>query len=583
MTPFGMHTFGVAPDEAKRAATAEAILSLEPNLSPEEHARRKADLMGRLEASGRAELDALAAGLAGRYITAGPGNDPIRNPDALPTGRNFYGFDPARLPTVATFAAGSRLAADLVESYRKRHDGQYPDRLVFNLWGTETSRHEGVMEAQILALMGVRPKWDARGRVQGVELVPRAEMGRPRVDVTVIPSGLYRDLFPTLMQLLDQAVNVVKTDSSDDNPLFRHIVAMTAELEAQGIELMEADRLASVRLFSLPSGVYGTGLEQAIHHPDTWNQHHDVPGVFFNRMSHLFGQGFWGTRAAVGTNDLSPQLLRKALKGAKGVIHSRSSNIYGAIDSDDFYQYLGGTAMAVREVNGKPTEAFVADLSNPKSGETMTLERYMGREMRARYLNPKWIEAMLKEGYAGARMIRQVTDNLWGWQVTVPEAVDAAKWQEMFETYVQDRHALGIREKFKAADNLAAYKMMVDRMLTVVEKGYWKPAPETLAKLRQMQTDLAPEVAAENATVAKRAESRLASAPGSAPTVAPAATKASVAPPVVKGRVLEEQPRSPSRRGATSSAAWSWRGVVLIFVGLAFGAFGWWRQGRESR
>ncbi|HTX53879.1 MAG TPA: cobaltochelatase subunit CobN, partial [Candidatus Baltobacteraceae bacterium] len=523
MTPFGMHTFGVSPDEAKRAATAEAILSLEPDLAPETHARRKAELMSRIEASGRAELEALSAGLAGRYVSAGPGNDPIRNPEALPTGKNFYGFDPARLPSAATFAAGSRMAGELVESYRNRHGGDYPDRLVFNLWGTETSRHEGVMEAQILALLGVRPKWDARGRVQGVEMISREAMGRPRVDVTVIPSGLYRDLFPVLMQLMDQAVNLVKTDESKDNPIWANILLASAELEEQGVDPLEAERLASVRLFSVPSGAYGTGLEQAIHHPDTWNDQHDVPSVFFNRMSHLFGQGFWGARARGGTNgDLSPTVLRLALKGAKGVIHSRSSNIYGAIDSDDFYQYLGGTAMAVRTVNGKAADTLVADLSNPRSGETMTLERYMGREMRARYLNPKWIEAMLKEGYAGARMIRQVTDNLWGWQVTVPEAVGAARWQEMFEVYVQDRNRLDIREKFKAAENLAAYQAMLDRMLTVVERGYWQPSRETLAQLRQARADVVPAVAAENATITKRAE--LQPAPGPAP-----AAKASVA------------------------------------------------------
>jgi cobaltochelatase CobN len=577
MTPFGMHTFGVAPNETQRAATADAILSLEPNLSPEEYTKRKTDLMARIEASGRAELDALSAGLAGRYIPAGPGNDPIRNPEALPTGKNFYGFDPARLPSVATFTAGSRLAADLIESYRKRHDGQFPDRLVFNLWGTETSRHEGVMEAQILALMGVRPKWDARGRVQGVELTSRAELGRPRVDVTVIPSGLYRDLFPVLMQLIDQAVNLVKSDTSEDNPLLQNIAAARAELEAQGIAPADAERLASVRLFSVPSGVYGTGLEHAIQHPDTWNDKHDVPTVYFNRMSHLFGQGFWGTRARGDANgDLSPTVLKLALKGAKGVVHSRSSNVYGAVDSDDFYQYLGGTAMAVRTVNGKSADTLVADLSNPKAGETMTLERYMGREMRARYLNPKWIEAMLKEGYAGARMIRQVTDNLWGWQVTVPEAVGDAKWQEMFEVYVQDRNKLDIREKFKTAENLASYKMMVDRMLKVVEKGYWKPSPETLAELRKAQTDLAPAVEAENATIAKRAD--LQPAPGSVPGKISSHTASSkiALPNIVKGQVLEEKvsrrhhtpppPRSLLRTSLVGLAA---LGLILI---------GWWKR-----
>ena len=410
------------------------------------------------------------------------------------------------------------------------------------------------MEAQILALMGVRPKWDARGRVQGVELIPQAELGRPRVDVTVIPSGLYRDLFPNLMLLLDQAVNVVKTDSNADNPLLRDIAATRAELEAQGIAPAEAERFASVRLFSVPSGTYGAGLDHVIQQADSWTNEQQVAGVFFNRMSHLFGQGFWGTRAASGTNaDLSPTLLRLALKGAKGVVHSRSSNVYGAIDSDDFYQYLGGTAMAVREVNGKSAETLVTDLSNPKAGETVTLERYMGREMRARYLNPKWIEAMLNEGYSGARMIRQVTDNLWGWQVTVPEAVDGAKWQEMYETYVQDRHALGIREKFKAAENLAAYKAIVDRMLTVVDKGYWKAAPETTARFAaDAQSELVAAVALENETIAKRAETRVGPAPAltTPATAAATAGRATASKPpaagLVRGRVWKKS-RGPNR------------------------------------
>jgi len=582
MTPFGMHTFGVAPDEKNRAATAEAILSFEPELAADQRARRKADLMARMEFSAKAELDALCAGLAGHYIPAGPGNDPIRNPDALPTGKNFYGFDPARMPTPATFAAGSRLATDLIESYRKRHAGQFPDRLVFNLWGTETSRHEGAMEAQILALMGVRPKWDARGRVQGLELVARAELDRPRIDVTIVPSGLYRDLFPNLMLLLDQAVDVVKTDTSEDNPLVQNIAAARVALQAQGVAPADAERLASVRLFSVPSGTYGAGLDHVIQQADSWTNEQQVAGVFFNRMSHLFGQGFWGTRAAAGTNiDLSPTVLRLALKGAKAVIHSRSSNVYGAIDSDDFYQYLGGTAMAVREVNGKPADTLVADLSNPKFSETVTLERYMGREMRSRYLNPKWIEAMLKEGYAGGRMMRQVTDNLWGWQVAVPEAVDASKWQEMFETYVQDRYKLGIRERLRAAENLAAYKAMVERMLTVTDKGYWKPAPATVDQLRRTQADLVRAVASEVETTTERAA--LKPAPGSAPapsTAGPAALAAK-ATPVVKGRVLEEKPVPRARTTSLNV-----RSPEMLFPGMAallLILLGWWRQSVTSR
>ncbi|MCB1126361.1 MAG: cobaltochelatase subunit CobN, partial [Verrucomicrobiae bacterium] len=484
-----------------------------------------------------------------------------------------------------------RLAAELIESYRKRHEGQFPDRLVFNLWGTETSRHEGVMEAQILALMGVRLRWDARGRVHGVELIPREEMGRPRVDVTVVPSGLYRDLFPNLMRWLDEAVNVVKTDTTADNPLLQHIAETRGALEARGVSSEEAERLATVRLFSVPSGTYGAGLDHVIQQAGSWTNEQQVADVFFNRMSHLFGQGFWGTRAtqSSGGTDLSPALLGLALKGAKGVVHSRSSNVYGAIDSDDFYQYLGGTALAVRTINGEGAETLISDLSNPKAGETVTLQRFLGREMRARYLNPKWIKAMLKEGYAGARMIRQVTDNLWGWQVTVPEAVDEAKWQEMFETYVQDRYELGVREQFTAAENLGAYQAMVDRMLTVIEKGYWQPAPETVSRLQTVKAELAPGVVQEEQSVVQRAEAALQPAPGPpvpAPPAAPAgptSAEAAAPAPVVQGRVLEEQPprrQESSPRSNRGFAEAPLRLGLLAALALGLVGFGWWRQGR---
>jgi cobaltochelatase CobN len=240
-------------------------------------------------------------------------------------------------------------------------------------------------------------------------------------------------------------------------------------------------------------------------------------------------------------------------------------------------------------VNGKAAETLISDLSNPQAGETVTVERYMGRELRTRYLNPKWIGAMLKEGYSGARMIRQVTDNLWGWQVTVPDAVDSAKWQEMFETYVQDRYKLGIREKFRAAENLAAYQAIVERMLTVVEKGYWQAAPATVAALREMQTDLAPAVAAENAAIAKRAEAQPAPAfspavnrSGKAPA-APGPSTATAAAPhqIVRGRVMEEKRRDPPR--STSSLvhiSWNPTTAVTGMVALLLIALGWWRAGR---
>lgn len=494
-SPFGLHTFGAAPAPEWRLSTAEAVLSIETDLDEATRARRTAELVAAIERSAQAELDALIAGLAGRYVAAGPGNDPVRNPDSLPTGRNFYGFDPARMPTRATWAMGEKLAADLVADFRRRK-GQWPRRLVFNLWGVESNRHEGVMEAQILALMGIRPVWNARGTVTGMEAIPRSELGRPRVDVTIIPSGLYRDLFAQVMKRLDEAVTLARAQPEDDNPIRQNMAATAAELVARGLPQARAEQLAGVRLFSVPSGAYGTNLDKVIPLSNTWGRGKEgeaqVADVYFKRMHHAFGQGLWGESAA-DLPGLAVDLFKGALREAQGVIHSRSSNVYATLDNDDFYQYLGGTAMAIRQVNGRTPEVLVTNMSNPRRPQTETLEKYMGRELRARYLNPKWIEKMLAEGYAGARFASNVVEHLWGWTVTVPEAVGDEKWQEMYETWVADRHGLGIRAKFREAGNLLAYQALVDRMLVAVNKGYWQADAQTVATLERVNREVIAE------------------------------------------------------------------------------------------
>jgi cobaltochelatase CobN len=577
-SPFGMHTFGVAPDAERRRSTADAILSVETNLSDDVRARRMAELEQALLLSGAAELDALVAGLAGRYIHAGPGNDPIRNPDSLPTGRNLYGFDPSRLPTPATYAAGAKLAEELVSSWKKRH-GSAPTRLVFNLWGVESSRHEGIMEAQIMALWGVTPVWDGRGRVTAMAAISREELGRPRVDVTVIPSGLYRDLFSPLMKFLDEGATAARNSPEADNPMRRHFDAAKASLLAMGMAEDEAEKLAGVRLFSVPSGAYGTNLDKVVPLSNTWDGEKQVADVYFMRMSHPFGQGMWGGRTIADgkvvaelPRALGVDLLKLALTGVQAAVHSRSSNLYGTLDNDDFYQYLGGTAMAVRQVNGATPEVLVTNMANPRDIRTETLEKYMGREMRARYLNPKWIDAMFREGYAGARFVNRVVEHLWGWTVTTPDKIDDAKWQEMYETYVQDKHGLGIRDKFRQADNMLAYQGMVDRMLTAVNKGYWKASPETIDALQKANLeaiaeagvacyqdtcsspDISERARQQDRALGQRPAPAGTPAPGASSRMAPAASGAASQPPAAAAQasratdaIEAAQPRQPAQ------------------------------------
>ena len=494
-TPFGLHTFGVAPAKKAKESTADAMLAIDPQMPPKEHARRVAETVASLDKSAKNELNSFVSGLAGRYVVAGPGSDPVRNPDSLPTGRDLYGFDPARLPSAATWAMGEKLAADFVADFKSRK-GEWPKKFAFNLWGVETNRHEGVTEAEIMALLGVRPVWDARGRVTGVEAISREKLQRPRVDVTIIPSGLYRDLFSQVMRRLDEASTLAQQQDEPDNAARDDMLAAKADLMKEGLPEARAEQLARVRMFTVPSGAYGTNLSTVTPLSNTYGKGKDadakLAGVYFMRMHHAYGQGLWGEDISDRPN-LGVDLLKRGLSNVQGVIHSRSSNVYGTLDGDDFYQYLGGTAMAARVVIGSTPEVFVTDMANPKKPATVTLEKYIGREMRARYLNPKWIEAMMKEGYAGARFVDHVVEYLYGWSVMTPESIGDAKWKEMYETWIEDRNHLNIKEKFRASGNLLAYQAIVDRMLVAVNKGYWKADAATVAKLEKVNLDVIAE------------------------------------------------------------------------------------------
>ena len=487
-TPFGMHTFGKAPDSSYARSTAVAIVSRLTNLTDAERETQVVELMDRILASGESELSSLVNALNGGHVRSGQGNDPLRNPASLPTGKNFFAFDPSKVPSKEVYAAGSTLAEELIENYRKAHGGDFPEKVTLNLWSVETLRHEGVMESQVLRLLGTRPVYDGMGRVKGVELISREELGRPRADVVIIPSGLYRDMFPNMMELLDKAVTLATGADETDNFVRQHTARLKQILMGQGIgDEKLAGRLASVRMFSVPAGAYGTGIENIVEASDTWDNENQVADVYFNRMSHLYGQGFWGDKPETADstlgNGLSLAVMKNTLSGTKALVHSRSSNVYGALDNDDFYQYLGGAALAIRSIDGSTPDVVVTNLSDPSQVGQETLDKFIGREMKTRYLNPRWITEMLDEGYAGGRMISKVTEHLWGWQVTVPDAIDENKWQQMYETYVEDKYGLDIREKFEKGGNLYAYQATLARMLETIRKDYWNPDESVVQRL----------------------------------------------------------------------------------------------------
>lgn len=466
LMPYGMHTFGRSPAAREITDMTTAVLKF----NPEEN---RQDISSRISKSAPEEMVALLAGLNGKYVEPGEGNDSIRNPSSLPTGRNFYGFNPQKIPSPAAWQLGKKAADEIIAGHL-RNKGDYPQKVAVVLWATETMRNEGVNESTILYLMGIKPKWTKSGRVRGVEVIPGRELNRPRIDVMVNASGLYRDLFPDKLQFVDKAVQLALRQTDIDNLLAAGSRRIKTRLMADGMTEKEADELSRLRVFSAQPGAYGTGVASMASMSGTWQQEKEVVDVYENRVGFVYGGKRWGVPAR--------KLLKANLAEVEAVVHSRSSNIYGLLDNDDMFQYLGALSMAVRLESGNTPETLVTQQQKPGQVNVEDMAKTLGREMRSRYLNPKWIKAMQQEGYAGAREMANFVEYLWGWDMTTPEKVDEDKWQQTFEVYVEDKYGLEM-DKFLDKSSPWAKQSISARMLETIRKGYWQPGDKVKEKL----------------------------------------------------------------------------------------------------
>lgn len=466
--PLGLHTFGVTPEPDRLPRFVDKIV--------EAHgADARAKATGLLTLTGASEYAGLLAGLAGQYVRAGPGNDPVKNLNALPTGKNFASFDPREVPMPGADAIGRKLAEDLVLRHTKEK-GAAPAKVALQLWGVELLRHQGIQEAQGLALMGVRAVRDARGRVKDLKLIPRSELGRARVDVVFHATSLYRDTFPVLFKLMDKAVALAASSPEDDNPIRRNAAALKQQLLQAGYSEEVAVRRSLIRIFAEPSGQHDSKLHAMTHASGSWDTEAQVADTYIRRMGHGYGGGIWGESAEYE--------FRSALKDTDIILHTRASNLYSTLDNDDYFSYGGSIALGVRRANGGGASPpfYVADLRKPGAEHHEPLQRFLGQELRARYLNPEFGREMMREGYAGARHVWKAVDYLWGWQVVYPETVDAAKWQEMHDVWIDDRNGLGLKEFFEK-ENPYARQGIAARMIEVARKGYWQPSEATQRSL----------------------------------------------------------------------------------------------------
>jgi len=432
-----------------------------------------------------AEINNLVSALSGKYIPVSHGNDPIRNPEAVPTGRNLIGFNPARVPSKEAFDAGATLMQQTIDDYHAKH-GRYPEKLAFSLWSLETMRHQGALESQILYALGVQPKWNKQGNISELEIIPYETLKRPRIDVVISATGLYRDAFPNVMLRIADAIDKVAKLKESYNYVYRNSNALKASLLEQGKSEEDATYLSTVRIFSNESGNYGTGLAGASLASDTWETDDKLANLYLDRMGFAFGkdESRWSERVS------GDGIYKQVLSGTEGVIFSRSTNLYALLTNDDPFQYFGGIGLAVRSIDGKTPDMYVSNLRRKDQLKAQTMQDFLNQEMRSRYFHPRWIEAMQASGYAGATAIVDRVNNLWGWEVMTPDAVRDDHWQMFFSVYVEDKYALNMREFFEQA-NAEALAQIIERMLEAVRKGYWNTDAATIQKMVDTYTDLA--------------------------------------------------------------------------------------------
>ncbi|WP_050803767.1 MULTISPECIES: cobaltochelatase subunit CobN [Protofrankia] len=423
------------------------------------------------------EITNVLRALGGGFVPPGPSGSPTRGlVGVLPTGRNFYSVDPKAIPSRLAWETGRALADSLLARHLA-DTGSYPASVGLTVWGTSAMRTQGDDIAEVLALLGCRPTWDdASRRVTGFEVVPLSELGRPRVDVVVRISGFFRDAFPHVIALLDDAITTVAglDDEADaDNLLAAHV---RADLAHDGAAHGDRRRATS-RIFGSKPGAYGAGLLPLIDSRE-WRSDADLAEVYAVWGGYAYGRGLDGRQARAD--------MEQAFRRIQVAVKNADTREHDLVDSDDYFQYHGGMVAAVRALTGASPAAYIGDSAVPDAVRTRTLREETHRVFRARVVNPRWIAAMRRHGYKGAFELAATVDYLFGYDATAGVVQDWM-YESLAASYVFDPET----RDFMRASNPWALRGIAERLLEAADRGLWeKPDPVTLDGLRQTYLDL---------------------------------------------------------------------------------------------
>ncbi|PSS63078.1 cobaltochelatase subunit CobN [Ensifer sp. NM-2] len=460
-----------AGDTVERIELLAAAFVSGETLAPEDWPATRT-VLGEIEArlkpsiinSGAAEMAGFLTGLDGRFVAPGPSGAPTRGrPDVLPTGRNFYSVDSRSVPTPAAFELGKKSAELLIRRYLQDH-GEWPSSFGLTAWGTANMRTGGDDIAQALALIGTKPTWDmVSRRVMGYEIVPLAMLGRPRVDVTLRISGFFRDAFPDQIALFDKAIRAVGALEEDDadNMIAARMRAETQRLEASGVEPAEAARRASYRVFGAKPGAYGAGL-QALIDEKGWDSKADLADAYLTWGAYAYGAGEEGKAGR--------ELFEERLRTIEAVVQNQDNREHDLLDSDDYYQFEGGMSLAAEHLSGARPAIYHNDHSRPEKPAIRSLEEEIGRVVRARVVNPKWIDGVMRHGYKGAFEIAATVDYMFAFAATTG-AVRDHHFEAAYQAFIVDERVSGfLRDK-----NPAALAELSERLLEAIDRNLWIP------------------------------------------------------------------------------------------------------------
>jgi magnesium chelatase subunit H len=419
------------------------------------------------------ELESLRRALRGEYIEPGPGADVVQNPSVLPTGRNTHAINPYSVPSQTAFARAEGTADALLRRYFEEH-GRYPRAMALVLWGLDNIKTQGEGVAQALWLLGVRPVRDALNRATEIEVIPLRELKRPRIDVVMTVSGIFRDLFTPTMGLLDKAVRRVAAldEPSDMNYVRRNV---SEEMDRDGAEFDEA----VTRVFSNAPGNYGTNVNFMVMESQ-WETSDTLGDLFVTRKCFAYTRDSQG-RTIEGRE--APALMDRALSRVEATYQNIDSFEVGITDVDHYFEYLGGISRAVEKRAQKRPSIYLSDTLSPQT-KIRSLEETIRLETRAKTLNPKWYEGMLKHGFRGVAEIENHVLNTFGWSATA-DAVDPWIYTEVAKTFLLDA------EMFRRLKELNPHSLrsLMKRLFEAHERGYWNPDEQILEKLRDLVDD----------------------------------------------------------------------------------------------